>query len=221
MALDIPTPGDTAETSDAILVRLEELLAADSRRPSERKLAELLGVNRYVLRRALARLSEEGRISPLARRRRKSSVLGWVELSNQTNPVEIGEIRIALEPGLARLAAMRATPNDIAQLTALHEEALSRPYDVDLDLAFHQAVAKASGNQAAFLLISTLNEITRDPDFIMKMPAFTEETGFRHHATVLAAIRGRDGNSAQEAMLTHYRAIQRWLLGEQPEAAAP
>lgn len=212
--------GPGADTAETILPRLEELVSGEGRRPSERKLSEALGVNRYVLRRALAQLSSQGKIAPPPRRRRKGDSLQWLDLSNQTNPVEIGEIRVALEPGIARLAATRATPNDIAQITALHETAKSRPYDMDLDLAFHQAVARASRNQAAYLLVTMLNDITRDPEFMTKMPPFTEETGFRHHDAILAAIRARDPAAAHDAMLVHYRAIYRWLIGEPPDPSA-
>lgn len=209
-----------ADSVAQILPQLEQLIRNKDRRLSERQLSETLGVNRYVLRLAIARLGSEGRIAPSSRRRRKGDSLQWYDLAKQTNPVEIGEIRIALEPFLAGLAATRATPNDIAHLTTLHETAKSRPYDIELDLAFHEGIAKASRNHAAYLIVLMLNDITRDPDFLTKMPPFTEETGFQHHEAVLAAVATRDPTAAQEAMLIHYRAIHRWLLGGPSEVVS-
>lgn len=83
--------------------------------PTERELSETLGVGRREVRRALDVLEEEGRIW---RKQGKGTFIGPsapVEplalqgLVQQTNLLEVMEARLQLEPGLARLAALRAT----------------------------------------------------------------------------------------------------------------
>lgn len=83
--------------------------------PTERELSETLGVGRREVRRALDVLEEEGRIW---RKQGKGTFIGPAApveplalqgLVQQTNLLEVMEARLQLEPGLARLAALRAT----------------------------------------------------------------------------------------------------------------
>ena len=108
-----------AGSSDFALRQMRVLLdershLEDRRLPSERALAEQLGVGRRILRRALEVLEAEGH---LWRHQGKGTFIGprplrgevsLVELSSRTNPLEVMEARLEIEPGLARLAALRA-----------------------------------------------------------------------------------------------------------------
>jgi DNA-binding GntR family transcriptional regulator len=65
---------------------------------------------------------------------------------------QISEMRLALEGLSARLAAQRATPDDIVVLQALRQEQATTPPEdsrrlFDVDHKFHQAVARAAQNK--------------------------------------------------------------------------
>lgn len=92
--------------------------------PTERELSDTLGVGRREVRRALDVLEEEGRIW---RKRGKGTFIGPAApveplalqgLVQQTNLLEVMEARLQLEPGLARLAALRATRKTLRSCSA-------------------------------------------------------------------------------------------------------
>lgn len=181
---------------------------------SERHLADEMGENRYMVRRALMTLREVGEL-PGARVKlgpgpRMARPLG---LTAETNPVEMWEVRLMFEPRLARLAAARASPADIADLDDIHDQSPRDRFDLAADIAFHCAVARASGNGLAYVVIDLLAGMTRDASFRMKLPPFTSQTGFGHHARILSAIRARDPGGAETAMRLHLAAISQWLSG--------
>lgn len=180
--------------------------------PSERRLAEEIGVTRHVLRRALADLREAGEM-PEPRRIPVAESAQRLKLLSHTNPVELSEIRIVIEPPLARMAAMRATPDQLARIDALHRRSDPEVFDFEIDIAFHTAIAEASRNSIALHVIDTIMALTRDPLFKMQLPAFTRETGHGYHEEINAALQARGGERAEAAMRKHLVAINGWLSG--------
>src|SRR5271154_5280272 len=106
MACSQPNPpmNDIGLHTDDLQPLVEGLrsLLAEGALPAERKLAERLRVNRYRLRRALEALRATGEIAPRSGRRGMSSARRGEALVRGTNPTEVIEMRIMLEPALAR-----------------------------------------------------------------------------------------------------------------------
>jgi GntR family transcriptional repressor for pyruvate dehydrogenase complex len=128
-----------------------------SRLPTERELAEVLGVGRNTVRQALRQLTEEGLVSTSLGRSGGTRVRDAAD-AGHTPRAEIlanfratirdsVEYRQAIEPFAARLAAERA-PHDARQrlLRLLDEPAVDLSGYHRLDSEFHLAVAAASGN---------------------------------------------------------------------------
>ena len=180
--------------------------------PSERRLAEELGVTRHVLRRALGELRASGEFSG-QRRPPAAEAAQRTKLLAHTNPVELSEIRIVLEPPLSRMAALRATPDQLARIDAIHRRSDPEVFDYEIDIAFHTAIAEASRNSIAIHVLETIMALTRDRTFQMQLPAFTPETGFGYHEEINRALQCRDGISAEAAMRKHLVAINGWLTG--------
>ena len=79
-------------------------------------MAEALNVKRHQLRRALAALRANGEIAPAEAKRKPLVGHNGENLVRDTNPMEVIEMRIAIEPFLARLAALRASPFEMAAI---------------------------------------------------------------------------------------------------------
>src|SRR5437773_2744480 len=120
------------EHVEETVTRLRNLLEAGAfshygRMPPERKLAGELGIGRRSLRRALAVLEREGRITReqgrgTFLRQGKGETITLDRIAEHTSPPEVIELRLALEPIVARLAAIRASPSEIRMLLRLAEE---------------------------------------------------------------------------------------------------
>ena len=172
----------------------------------------------------LARLREAGDAAPsprsaatrpVARPLRAAGAL----LAEETNPLEIMEIRLALEPALARLAALRATPADIACIL----RTATTPVGADFtaaDLAFHTAVADGARNGLAASLYGVLRQIAeaeRD-----RLPAGVRDAfaGERiaardaEHRRVAEAIAARDPDAAEAAMRAHLSSVSRTMTAQ-------
>lgn len=195
--------------------------------PAERELSERLGVGRREIRRALDVLEEEGRIW---RKQGKGTFIGPAApaeplvlqgLLQQTNLHEVMEARLQLEPGLARLAALRATGEQIALMARLIEriEQVS-PNDPDLnelwDSAFHRAIAEAAGNRLMLGLFDAIDAVRREPSWqhlreLARTPARVTRYD-DHHQNIFRHIASRQPTEAAAAMHEHLLDLQQALI---------
>ncbi len=230
------------ETTEQTLSKLRQLiaadgLAADGRIPPERVLASELGVGRRSLRRALDVLEREGRIS---RRQGRGTFLQEARAGNgtpvfeqileRTNPIEVIEVRLSIEPVMARLAALRASQSDIRKLQRLAEEtrAATDPSAYEqADAGFHRAIAEASRNALFLAVFDTLRASQCDAGWRRlgeNAHCYKRQSVYAgFHREISEAISARDGERAHEAMFRHLsdvqRHIYRHLFPEDPPAA--
>jgi len=142
-----------AQARDAALGRLRALIEvgdvqAAGRLPPERLLAAQIGVSRRAVRHALDMLEAEGRITRQQGRgtlicdARATLDLGE-QLAKLTNPVDTLEARMAIEPTLARLAALRGTQADFDKLFEAAEASRVAKDPISYekaDAAFHRRI---------------------------------------------------------------------------------
>lgn len=204
-------------TSD--LIEKIRLMAREEKLPPERQLAERLQVNRYVLRKALSQLRSMNEIPP-SRPRAPARGSEHRAITDLTSPAEVWEMRLLLEPEIARLAAVRGTIGELQAIREAHEMAKPDVFDLDHDVAFHLAIARASHNVLALHLVEGIIEITRDPSFRAKFPPYTVETGWRHHDQLTEAICSRRAAEAESVMRNHLTAILQWLNGSDGQRAS-
>ena len=191
--------------------RLRDRLANGEALPAERALAEQYAVKRHRVRQALALLREQGDLDSS----RRTGVADGESLIRSTNPLEVIEVRLALEPALARLAAVRATPLEIARIM----RAATTPADMQrstADLVFHKLVAAASGNGLAADLYALLRKVGADARVRVQSsaPACPNRLAQRdqEHHGVAEAIAARDPERAEAAMRAHLNAVHRIIL---------
>jgi len=125
------------------------------------------------------------------------------------------EVREALEPNIAALAARNALPEHIEKM----EEALRTmdqalddpPAYIPADLAFHSALAEATGNELFLVVIHPVIDLLQDQmDLVQKTPG-ARERGQEFHRRLLEHIKaGPDqANEARQTMLAHLRQV--WI----------
>lgn len=193
--------------------------------PAERDLAERIGVGRRAVRRALEVLETEGRIW---RRQGSGTFIGAEptqpereirKLPEVSNMLEVMEVRLRIEPVLAQLAALRASPADISAMRDLAAK-VAGAEDMDgrelWDGALHRAIAAAAGNALFLVLFDVVDRVRQDDawrhvrDSIRTAEAVTQ---YQHqHAQVVDAIERRDPIAAEKTMRQHLLALQERML---------
>lgn len=209
---------------DGVLDHLRGLLKSSDELPPERVLAETLKVSRHSLRKALKTLRDNGELTPAKSGRRAHSDTNptspsSAKLVQSTNPLEVMEMRLMIEPALARLAALRASPDEITHIlvTAQSPADLS-PAQADQD--FHRAVAAGSRNSLASELHILLHRVQNDARLRFTDADSDEHTTVERvkardleHQSIAEAIASRDPITAERAMFEHLERTQRKLMG--------
>jgi DNA-binding FadR family transcriptional regulator len=223
-------PDPVQDSSNFALGRLRALLEETSsdkeqRLPPERVLAAQIGIGRRALRRALEVLEAEGRIW---RHQGKGTFLGprpaephtsLDELSKRTNPLEVMDVRLEIEPALARLAALRASNGDIERLLHLADKTASMS-DADgrelWDSALHRAIAEVAGNSLLLAIFDMVDRIRQNTTWrILRERARSgarQQIYIDQHRRVIAAIAQREAHAAERAMREHLEFVRDGLL---------
>lgn len=212
---------------DPVVDAVRGIMARDGSMPSERAVAEQLRVKRHTLRRALETLRATGEIGPARAGRRATPDASFGDtLASGTNPIEIVELRMVLEPPLARLAALRASPAEIERIEAAATTAPGADPG-PADLAFHKLVAAGARNSLAAELYGLLRHVATDA----RLRLGDADEGRRcarriaerdaEHAAIAGAIAARDPEGAERAMRDHLGAVQRQILARLAPGSKP
>jgi DNA-binding GntR family transcriptional regulator len=169
-------------------------------RLKEIELAERLDVSRTPVREAIRRLASEGLIELGAGRGMAITTL------DRRQVAELYDLRAALEGTAARLAALNASPSDLAALRRLAEAGAgeSDPREMArLNRHFHETIREAARNRYLDLSLAQLS------DSLALLPGTTFEAPGRaegargEHAAILDAIVARDGEAAEALARRH------------------
>ena len=202
----------------------EQSLALNERLPPERALGRRLGLTRSAVRKAMAVLEAEGQVWRHVGRGTfigARPVLNLEEvryLSSITSPSQIIDARVAIEPELASLAAMRAVAADLAELRLCNrrcrEARLWRVFE-SWDSRFHYAIAAATKNKLLMTLFETLNAVRRSGIWRTvrtgTAPPANYST-FAEHDAIYEAISRRDPGEAAERMRLHLTSVRARLV---------
>jgi DNA-binding GntR family transcriptional regulator len=163
----------------------------------ERRLVESLGIGRTPVREALRRLAQEQLVEVFPRR---GMFVTGVDVRDLAR---ISEVRAALEPEAARLAAARATDEERDELAALGDQ-IKRGADLmALDERIHRAVYVAAHNH---LLEKTLGEyyvLAQRIWMIALDRAEDLEDAVEAHRVLIHEIVVANGDGAAEVMRAH------------------
>jgi DNA-binding FadR family transcriptional regulator len=193
-----------------------------TRLPSERDLARRFKVNRNTLRKALATLEAEGLIwrhigrGTFVGARPARSGLEVEQLTRSASPMEIVEARMTVEPQLARLAAARASLEEIEEMQLCVRRGASAediPTFERWDSPLHRAIAKASHNRLLLMLFEALDTTRDGPAWGRAKEATLTAAAKRQylgeHEGIVQAILDRDGSTAERRMRDHLGHLRR------------
>ena len=200
--------------------------------PREADLTEMMGVGRSVVREALRILSAKGlvrsrtsdgtRVTPRDEwRLLDPDVMHWRIQSGDHNALltDLFNVRLAMEPGLVRLATQRANPEEKACIRKAwaamqaacddteKDETARRQDFVEADVEFHRAFLAATGSPLLSQLFSVI-EAALTILFELQMRTRGDETGMtgledarRLHAQVYEHFEAGNAEGAERAML--------------------
>ena len=211
------------QVADAVLsMILEQGLAAGDALPSTGVLAERFAVSRTVVREALADLAGRGIIERSQGRESVVSTPGHEQLQellgfriqrDRVEPEALIEFRQSIEVLSARLASERRDDEALAQLQDSLNRMASAKNDAEFheaDIAFHRALAQASGNPLIALVLDALAGLMRDlrKRYFRghKKRGRTPEMIVAEHQAIFDAVKRGSASQAENSMTRHLNA---------------
>jgi DNA-binding GntR family transcriptional regulator len=172
-------------------------------RLDERKLTMALGVSRTPVREAITLLEQEGFLRTVPRRG------VYIMRKTRREIIEMIHLWAALESMAARLAAERASDDEIASLRAMfdnfqhHSPADDIDNYSDANIAFHQAVVELSKSE---MILQTLSTIFAHVRAIRRHTISQSDRASRSitdHEEIIDALEARDGELAEAIVRRH------------------
>ena len=226
MKLEILTKSENSEIQKEIISKIGDLinfknLEPGDKLPSERMLSNKFGVSRSNVREAIQKLEFYGLLKSIPQSGTFVANIGVIAMRGMIEDIlrldepdfkSLVETRILLELKTSRLAALRRTEEDLANmeaaLNAFRDKVLNDQDAVQEDLLFHLAIAKASRNSTmnTFMLIIT-------PEIITKFRKHhvcdnnMSKLGITEHQAVFDAIKDKNSQLAKQKMKEHFKEL--------------
>lgn len=197
---------------------VEQNLQKGDRLPSEHELCRMTAVSRPIVREALTRLQADGLIEA---RRGAGSFLREPASARQVQHLrpaaararlDAFDVRIALEPAAAGLAALNRAEGDLQIMRSALRALAAAHAALELggahDLVLHRAIAEASRNPMFLVAFDALDQ-RADGVVVPSLSVIAEGAALRarlveqEHVTILEAIEHGDPDCAEAAMRLH------------------
>ncbi len=212
------------------LLVLKGVLRPGERLPSERELADRMGVSRPSLREAVSELQESG----LLETRAGSGVFvadfmgsafspGLIKLfaSHDDAVFDYIAFRRDMEGLAAERAAYFGSDTDLSvidtifqKMEAAHSKR-STSDEATLDAEFHMAIIEASHNVVMLHMMRSMFQLLREGVFYNRQQLFKQRTTrtslLDQHRAINAAIQSRDPNAARQAVEAHMNYVERTM----------
>lgn len=176
----------------------------------ETRIANQLGVSQAPVREAIRDLESLGLVESMPFRGASVRQLSLTELA------EIYPVRAAIEGVAARAAATRMTEADLERLEELNRAMLAAAEQGDsqgqtrYNIEFHRMIVEASGNTALVRIWNTLQLATWTFVTVGRSGHTLMEIARRHEA-VIAALRSRDPDLAEQTLRRHIEEAGTWV----------
>jgi DNA-binding FadR family transcriptional regulator len=204
------------------------LLPAGARLPAERELCSMLGIARSTLRQALVALGQSGHLHAVRGRGGGTFVADSPPPTPPPSPDvlahwrEVCDERMAIEVGVAVLAAERARPALLDSLERfvveidglLHDYPAQRQADIHL----HVGLAEATGSARLVTAMTETHGAMSDLISLIPHPPEVLASSNLQHQRLLDAVRRHDEAAAARQMVEHLRGTEHILAGLLPRA---
>jgi DNA-binding GntR family transcriptional regulator len=219
-------PIRAGSVSELAYERIRELIVDGQARPGTRlrqgELADAFGISRTSVREALHRLTAEELVE--FQRNRGFFVAGPLPLNAVINRLEV---RLLLEPGIARLAAERRSDEYVRALRATvagEARARSARESHDLSREFHMTLARATGNAQLAEVMASLWSVDIGRQLLARRsvsPTWKSDDVAEHEA-IAEAVAAGDSDAAAELMRQHVAAAHaHWSEEATPSEQQP
>jgi DNA-binding FadR family transcriptional regulator len=197
------------------------LLPAGSRLPSERDLAEQLGISRSTLREAITTLVQSGHLVSARGRTGGTFVAERPPLAERDKPLgdeawAALDYRVAVETGATVLAAERAAAEDLERLSDLvGQMAAATEFEEyrRADVRFHIGVAEAAKSPR---LVRAMTEVQGQMSDLIALIPHPERVLTRsnaQHERLVTLLRRRHVGAAVKVMRDHIHGTEHILAG--------
>ncbi|MEN3282768.1 MAG: hypothetical protein V7607_3908 [Solirubrobacteraceae bacterium] len=206
------------------------ILGPGTRLPSERELAEQLGISRSTLRQAITTLVQSGHLTSVRGRGGGTFVVQEPPLAegSPAGPVrddwhDVLDVRKAIEVGCATLASERAGKEDLALMRdCVDRMAAATEFDDyrRADVRFHIAIAQATGlSRLVALMTEVHSEVSEVIAHIAHPPEVLDHSN-TEHALMIEAFARHDPEAAVEMLKRHLIGTEHILGGLFPPGHA-
>lgn len=241
------TPGDLfrpiklERVSEKVAHQLKEVISrgvfrAGDRLPSERELAEQMGVSRPSIREAIQILAVQGILETvhgggsIVKNLTEQTILRPIEVflkDDRQRALELTEVRAFMEAWAARQAASNRTDAELQRIKGYLEE-MEHDFEegairFEVDFKFHTEIAAATHNTIYLHLIHNIYELINYSIKIHREQVFVNPDDQRkildHHRHIFGAIEDGNPEAAEAAMKAHLlfvvREFKKWSSSRQ------
>lgn len=223
--MNVSEPIIRRKLSDEVFLRLKRMITGGELQPgddmpSERELMERFGVGRPAIREAMQALANLGLVAISHGERAKvlrltaKSIFRQVDLaakimlSSSADTLEnLKSARIFFELGMVRVAAEKATEDDVNRLRATLDEqrrSLGQAEAfISADMKLHAQIAAISGNPIYVAVSEAMLGWLKEYHTEMLIWTGKEKYTLAEHEEIIGRISAHDPEGAQEAMTKH------------------
>lgn len=206
-ALPLPHRALYEEVAELLRQRIFDRDLAPGSWIDELKIAEAYGISRTPLREALKVLAAEGLVTMKVRRGAYVTEVSERDLS------DVYYLLSLLESDAANVVASTATPPQIEELQALHNEleAAASPDQQDRELffeindRFHMRLLEIANNRWRVQMVKDLRKVMKLNRHNSLLKSGRIKESLDEHRTLMAAIVARDGKQSQQQMQAHFK----------------
>ena len=204
---------------------VDGLFTYRERMPSERELAKQFGVARGTIRSALRQLEQMNLVTRRAGSGSFVCYRGYADhedITELTSPLELIDVRIAIEPAMARLAVVNANAQDIERmeeaLLRVEKEATDPETFSTHDERFLMSLAESARNPLMLWLYRHINEVRGHAQWVARKDKVLTPHKIKQynqqHRNLFTAISRRDVDEAERAIREHLALAKADLLGQ-------
>jgi DNA-binding FadR family transcriptional regulator len=200
------------------------------RLPAERNLAVYFGASRGTVREALRRLEEDQLVvrrigsGTFVQYRQRSD---HEDIADATSPLELIEVRFAIEPHMVRLAVTNASRRDLDKLRDALERVEAAGSEPDAfsraDEEFHLTLAQCSKNPVMQWLYRHINDVRGHAQWSARKDKILTHERIRaynvQHRRLFNAVHSRDIEGAVNEMTSHLERARNDLVGGNKDSA--